>query len=344
MLEKKQERWIRPVQKDNEEGLIRKLGRVDWDIPGHRQISDASQAKDIIEWSQKLGLIDEKRNTWTSFGSVLNRIIEQEQKNAFIGSIEIPNPLRLTLKQKIFFFYLMLYREGDFLSRFLRNFPHTSFSASDVTKFFYDSFHEIAQLLLSSKDYELIKEGESLSRSTKELKRNSAYMRSISKLENLTDLGILTRLDERKYWYIPDQIKLDMLNQMSSKVLSLDPKSSEEEWKNFFKSGFFSFAAEIFAIQLARETAEQSVAANVLSAYSKLAGGLGLCRIDEICLLAGINGLTEAPKGIIENGTAWNFLYKMNKQYGKLASFHVDMLGNIAYVKIDKSLLKEFEL
>jgi len=341
-MRNKQERWIRPLEKKEEVQLVQKLGQVDWDIPGHRQILDISQARDIIEWSQGLGLIDEKKkNMRTSLGAVLNKIIERSQRNAFLCIADLPNPLRLSLKQNIFFLYLILFKEGDFMIRFLRNLPEKAFSASDVVKCFYDAWNELSESLLSSKEYEYISKGRDLSRQINELKAASAYLRVISKLENLTDLGVLTRADERKYQYNPDLDKFEVLNRMSSNVLSKNLESTEDHWKSFFQSDFFSSAAKIFKISEFERTSKSLTISHILNAYHKLVGGLGLCRIDEVSLFAGIEGLMDDPPVVIEERNTRDTLYEMSKQYEKLVSLHVDMLGNISYVKIDKSLLSQ---
>jgi len=341
-MRKKQERWIRPLEKKEEVQLVQKLGQVDWDIPGHRQILDISQARDIVEWSQGLGLIDaKKKNMWTSLGAVLSKIIEQSQKDAFLCVADLPNPLRLTLRQKIFFLYLILLKEGDFIIRFLRNFPQKIFSANDAVKCYYDAWNELATFLSSSRDYKYISKGRELSGLINDLKEASKYLRVVSKLENLTDLGVLTRADERKYRYNPDLDKLEALNRISSNVLSKDPESTEDHWKSFFQSDFFSSAVKIFEINRLEKTSKSLTTSHILNAYNKLVGGLGLCRIDEVSLLAGIEGLMDDPPVVIEQRNIRDTIYNMSKEYRKLVSLHVDMLGNISYVKIDKSLLMQ---
>lgn len=338
-MKKKQQHWIRPLKKADETKLIQKLGKVDWDIPGHRQLSDISQANDIIAWSQALGLISEKRNTWTPLGSVLSKIIERYQKEAFLGEVNLPNPLRLTFRQKIFFLYNILLKEGDFILRFLKCFPRGKFSASDATEAFYKTWKDISESLLSSKEYKYINKGRELSRSLKELKGSSVYLRVISKLENLTDLGMLGRADERKYEYIPDVDKLDIMNDISRDILSNKPEFQEDNWKTFLESKFFSTAARIFTIKGSENPIPSDIICHILESYSKLVGGLGLCRIDELSLLTGIQSLSSDRPLIIEQKNVRDVIYEMNKQYRKLASLHVDMLGNISYIKIDRQLL-----
>jgi len=278
---------------------------------------------------------------WTSLGAVLSKIIEQSQKDAFLCKIDVPNPLRLTLKQKVFFMYLLLLKEGDFLIRFLRDFPEKMFSANDVVRSYHDAWNDLAQFLLSSKDYKYVREGKELSGFIHDLKKASAYLRVISKLENLTDLGILTRADERNYEYNSDLDKLEIINRLPSKVLSTNPESTEDHWKSFFESAFFSFASEIFEVSGLEKASKSLTTSHVLNAYHRLVGGLGLCRIDEISLLAGIEGLAHVHPVLIEQRNVRETIYAMSKQYGKLASLHVDMLGNISYVKIDKSILSK---
>jgi len=342
IMRKKQERWIRPLEKTEEEVLVKEFGQVDWDIPGHRQILDISQARDIIEWSQGLGLIDlKKRNMWTSLGAVLSKIIEQRQKDAFLCVTDLPNPLRLTLKQKIFFIYLLLLKDGDFILRFLRKLPRETFSANDACQCYYDAWNELAGFLSASKEYKHISKSRELSRLITDLKGSSAYLRVISKLENLTDLGILTRVDERKYQYNPHLDKLKTLDEISSNVLSEKPESTEDRWKSFFDSDFFSFTAKIFEISKLEKASKSLMTGHILNSYKKLVGGLGLCRIDEVSLLAGIEGLMDDPPLIIEQRNVRDSVFDMSKQYGKLVSLHVDMLGNISYMKIDRSLLTQ---
>lgn len=339
VMKKKQQYWIRPLKKADEINLIQKLGEVDWDIPGHRQLSDISQANDIIAWSQALGLINEKRNTWTPLGSVLSKIIEQNQKEAFLGKANLPNPLRLTLKQKIFFLYNILLKEGDFIIRFVKCFPRGKFSASDITEAFYNTWRDISESLLSSREYKYINEGRELSRSLKGLKGSSVYLRAISKLENLTDLGILGRADERKYEYTVDIDKLDAINEVSMDILSNKPEFQEDNWRTFLESKFFSTASRIFAIKGLENPTPSDIIRCTLDSYSKLAGGLGLCRIDELSLLTGIQSMSSDRPLIVEQKKVRDVIYEMNKQYRKLVSLHVDMLGNISYIKIDSQLL-----
>jgi hypothetical protein len=342
LMKKKQERWIRPLKEKDEALIVQKLGQVDWDIPGHRQILDISQARDIVEWSQGLGLIDiNKKNMWTSLGAVLSKIIEQSQRDAFLCKIAVPNPLRLTLKQKVFFMYLLLLKEGDFLIRFVRDFPQKMFSANDVVKSYYDVWNDLAKFLSSSKEYKYVSKGRELSGFINHLKEDSAYLRVISKLENLTDLGILSRADERNYKYNPSLDKLEVLNRLSSNVLSNNPESTEDHWKSFFESDFFSLASEIFEVSGLGKASKSLTTSYVLNAYHRLVGGLGLCRIDEVSLLAGIEGLVHDHPLLIEQRDVRETIYAMSKQYGKLVSLHVDMLGNISYVKIDKSILSK---
>jgi len=341
-IQKKQERWIKPLKKKDESQLIAKIGNVDWDVPGHRQIKEMSQVRDIIKWSQKLGLIDEKKkNMWTPLGAVLSKIIEQDQKKAFLATNNHTNPLKLTIKQKIFFLYLLLLKDGDFLLRFSTRLPKKIFSANDVVECYYDAWKEIANSLLSSKEYKYMSEGRDLSRSINDLQKSSVYLRVQSKLENLTDLSILTRAEERNYQYNPGISKLEALNRISSIIISNNPKQSEDHWRSFFGSEFFLFASEIFNINGLQNVSEKLLVSHILNAYHKLVGGLGLCRISEISLLAGIEGLLDDPPVVIETTAIKDTLYDMNKQYRKLVSLHVDMLGNISYVKIDKSLLSQ---
>jgi len=340
---KKQRRWIRPIKKQDEATERKQLGNVDWDIPGHQRIHAVPQAKDIVEWAQNLGLINVKRkNMWTSFGAILSKITTQNQKDAFLCHIELPNPLRLTLKQKIFFLYLILQRDGDFMVPFMRKFPKDKkFSAKESVDYYFDTWQELVERLQSSKEYSHINIGKQLSRSISALKRVSAYERVKSKLENLTDLGILNRVDERNYNYLSNADKLQKLNTIpSDKDFLASETSFEKAWVSFFDNYFFSRAADIFEIQ-ASDGTEEIVTKHVLETYSTLVGGLGLCRIDEICLLTGIDALCSSEPIIIEQKTSRKAIYDLNKKYGKLVSLHVDMLGNISYVKIDKSVLNK---
>ena len=340
-IRKKQNRWIRPVKKQDETIEREKLGEVDWDIPGHQRILAIPQAKDIVEWSKNLRLIDVKgaRAIWSSLGKILSRITTQDQRNVFLCHKELPNPLRLTLRQKIFFLYLILKQDGDFMVPFMRKLPRNKkFLATESVNNFSATWQEVAERLQSSKEYSDVTEGKRLSWSIDELKDVSAYERVKSKLENLVDLDILTRANERNYTYLSNVEKLNKLDKLTSEIEQATGVSSEEAWISFFENSFFSHAADIFEIE-ARNATQENVTKRVLEAYSDLVGGLGLCRIDEICLLAGIDGISSSKPVIIEQEESRKAIYDLNKKHRKLASLHVDMLGNVSYVKIDKSIL-----
>jgi len=339
-ISKKQHRWIRPIKKQDETIEREKLGEVDWDIPGHQRLHAIPQAKDIVEWSQNLGLIDAKRkNMWSSLGKILSRITTQNQRDVFLCHKELPNPLRLTLRQKIFFLYLILKQDGDFMVPLMKKLPRDKkFSATESVNHFFATCQEIAERLQSSKKYSDIRGGKRLSRSIDKLKPVSAYERVKSKLENLVDLDILTRVDKRNYTYFSNVEKLNKLDELISEKEQVTGTSSEKAWISFFDKSFFSRAADVFKIE-ARNTTEENVTKYVLKTYSHLVGGLGLCRIDEICLLAGIEGIGNSKPVIIEQEESRKAIYDLNKKHRKLASLHVDMLGNVSYVKIDKSII-----
>jgi len=343
-IRKKQDRWIRPIKKQNEAIELQRLGKVDWGIPGHQRVLDIPQAKDIVEWSQHLGVIDaKKRNMWTTFGVILNKITESHQKDAFLCRVELPNPLRLTLRQKFFFLYLILHAEGDFMIPFIGKLPKEGkFSASEAVNYFFATWKELATKLQSSKDYADISEGKDLSRRISQLKPVSAYERVKSKLENLIDLGILTRVDERKYNYLSNTEKLRRLDKIPSDTsFQVTGEPLEKEWRSFFDSQFFSLASDVFEIGGTSKSSDEVVTKRVLESYSQLVGGLGLCRIDEICLFTGIEALNSTPPVIIEQKDARNAIYNLNRKHRKLVSLHVDMLGNISYAKIDKEVLNK---
>ena len=338
---RKQRFWIRPKKEEREVEEMRELKEVDWDIPGHRRITEPVIVEnDLVTWARSLKLIRGENNILTSMGYVLTKLAEKSQVKVFLEDHILPNPLRLTMRQKIFFLYLLLKTDACLILPLIRQLSsHDTFDAHDAADILRKVTMGLATNLQASDSYERISKGKKLEKNLSLLEDFSLYARAVSKLEPLTDLGIFKRKVKRRYIYenTPIARRFYAFPELSDIL-------DNSMFETFMRARFFEAASKSYGIK-PKKPGEKTLHRIIAQTYTYLAGGLGLAKIKELWLLAGLSSLVADDPLIIEEEEVTKALLELDKEFGKNLSLHVDSYGSISYLKIRKealdTLLKE---
>jgi len=331
----KQRFWIRPEKEEKELEEIRELKEVDWAIPGHRRITkQVIVENDLITWARSLQLIRGENNLLTSMGYILTKLAENSQVKVFLKDDVLPNPLRLTMRQKIFFLYLFFKTDGCLIIPLIKQLSnYDTFDAHDVAEIFKKVTMDIATNLQTSDSYERVSEGKKLEKNLSALNDFSLYARTISKLEPLTDLGVFKRKAKRRYIYENTSI---------SRRFYIFPGLSDilddSVFERLMYTKFFEMASELYGIK-SKKPDKETLHKIIAQTYTYLAGGLGLAKIKELWLLGGLNSLVAEAPLVIEEEDVMKALLELDKEFGRNLSLHVDSYGNISYLKIKKEAL-----
>lgn len=338
ILTKKQAYWTRPEKKlcDEERRRLREVEPdwTDWTVAGHTRLTDMTQTLDIVSWAQDLEILDPK-NRWRSMGHIASKLIEEYQTNAFKGEGLVPNPLQLSFPQRIFFLFVLLRRDGLFLVPFLKKLTTQTISRKVSVQAFMETWHEVAEKIDSR---QLRKDIDGLNASLDT--HSSAELRVKAKLEPLVDLDLLQRTDPWEFEYIMTEKGRRIAN---SKYLFPDRGAiSADELDRLLEQDFYKLAFETYLAPGGEPISHpQGLDDLVLGGYGKLTGGLGLTRIDEICILGGLIAISGTPPRVAEISQLRQRIFSLNKEDRLRYSLYVDMHGNAAYLKLGKTLLSD---
>lgn len=269
-----------------------------------------------------------------------------KQKN--ISSV---SPLMLSLGQKVFFIYLLLRTDGDFLLRLLTKMVDQldahPFSYLDIGKLIPLVLDEMASsyrgVAYSDDDQREISEiwerrdlieKQNKDQVEKEGSGSSREQLSIPRLEWLVDVGILQKKESRKYRFTDEGYVL--AKALTSYYLNLLSKHYPEDClSRLLNEHLFGPVVE-FLCGNGRRCDRSEYLQLIREAYENLKGPMGYVRLRSILLL--MHGC-QAERGIpcfMEYNDALGIIEVEHREHPRLVYYTVDRLGDEHQVKFEQ--------
>lgn len=260
-----------------------------------------------------LGLLDSAFRL-TDFGRVLRQgLLSEEEKEAFQSISVDLNPLTLTLAQKVFFLYIVLAKDGDFLIPFVG-----ALSASHGTHAFsyLDAGEVVPQVLRTLRDRfvgsgytkqerEQLRQLRSALASIEEAittqveKRGSGSRReqtTIPRMEWLIDLGLAEKAPSGE---IVRRYKLTDSGRDFASAFSTEyekwvrVKYPDEALQSLFDQAFFGLVQTVFSRERTAAPQQTDIVEYLRPAYEILRGVTGYCVVHPLLLLANALYISE---------------------------------------------------
>ncbi len=253
-----------------------------------------------------LGLLDSAYRL-TDFGQVLSRgLLSKEEMEAFRSISVNLNPLTLTLPQKVFFLYILLEKDGDFLIPFTRALSATlgrrAFSYLDAGEVLPQALGTLLDRFAGSgytkEEREQLRQLRSALATIEEAitthleKRGSGSRReqtTIPRMEWLIDLGLAEKAssEEGSRRYKLTDSGHDFASAFSTEYEKwLRVKYPDEALQSLLDHGFFGLVQTVFSGEKSDALQETDIVEYLRPAYDILRGISGYCAIRPLLLLA----------------------------------------------------------
>jgi hypothetical protein len=265
--------------------------------------------------------------------------------------VKTQSPLTLTSGQKLFFIYLILKTDGDFILKLLEKMVGQlgnleSFSFLDVGKLIPTALDEIASnfrgVAFSDDDLNEINyiwkrrdliEKQNQDHVEKEGSGSSREQLSIPRLEWLVDVGILEKSAVRHYRFSKQGLSLAQV--LTNKYLKListhDPGLCLSQ---LLDQEFFGPVLRFFSDNVG--SCDQSQCLNLLrEAYKDLKGSLGYVRLRSVLLLTHARQIQMKSPCFIEYDDALKAIEAEHRKNPRTIYYTVDRLGGEHQIKIE---------
>lgn len=363
----KQKYWIPPPIGSDEEFEE----KADYINAQRKRVKDPSHSRDIISWARDLRLISEKpENTRTWKGSSLYFLTPKEQKEVFLTNAYLPNPLKLMEEQQLFFLYLLFDADGLFLIPFLRNLINSeeleipterdlpeTLDPKDARSIFRKTWSDLAEALLESQNYYLRQNGIRLKKRVSRIRKGrrvdidgplgvrSYYIKTLSKMEPMVDLGLLERRTKYRAHYSPVKWKLSAFRERENEALRNLIPNKEDGLSKYLNENFFHYVAEAYK---KNEKVDEKNHSSILehcmaTVYMDLiSSGWPIVKRNVLALLTCIKALLNDPSIIVELSDVLDYQIKLQSRYGlKKVQLYVDYEGKLSSIKIEQTTVQK---
>jgi hypothetical protein len=254
---------------------------------------------ELVQWGTWMGLIHPAKHTLTGDGQLLASLLTEEEKQALTLPDRFNNPF-LIRAERLFYLHLKIDLDGGFL----RHFVPLLFTAHGGSRFtrleaveqlkdslnaLYTELREFRSNQAHAERWmigkllgQLEKEDTRSKKSGRRRRPLTGIMRISPRLENLVDLGILSKPDKYKYDY--------RVSSHASKSFEKIPHFAELD--SFLQNSYCSFAGSMFGSNAKHIQDAEEVFSHAKTAYEHL-GGRGYRRVRDLSLTASILGLDE---------------------------------------------------
>jgi hypothetical protein len=280
-----------------------------------------------------LGLIRPGTYSLMVAGLTLLRLTPDTEIAAFREYAPQANPLLLDARQRLFFLYCLLERDGDVLQPLYgallgRAAPFSDREAGDLLPAIFRDLEKRYRGRARSGDelqrlQRLLDEANSIERwQGRTYTGKGAREEHITpRLEPFVDIDLLDKPDPFAYRYVLSR---------AGRVL-FTGFCEAGDIAAFIENDFFYTADTAFGFGTAPAD-ETQVLARLYAAYDELKSPLGYAPIKEVALLAGIRALVD--DGLrFEMAEATELLKRTQRELPYVIRFNIDRMGNLVYVK-----------
>ncbi|TEU18084.1 MAG: hypothetical protein E3J21_06735 [Anaerolineales bacterium] len=280
-----------------------------------------------------LGLIRPGTYSLMVAGLTLLRLTPDTEVAAFREYTPQANPLLLDTRQRLFFLYCLLERDGDVLQPLYRallerDAPFSDREAGDLLPAIFRDLEKRYRGRARSGDelqrlQRLLDEANSIERwQGRTYTGKGAREEHITpRLEPFADMGLLDKPDPSAYRYT-----------LSPAGRALFTGFCEaRDIAAFLENDFFHTADAAFGFDAAPAD-ETQVLARLYAAYNELKSPLGYAPIKEAALLAGVRALVD-ERLRFEIAEAVELLKRTQRELPYVIRFNIDRMGNLVYVK-----------
>ena len=315
----------------------------DPEIPSHRGHLGMDDWTRYPYLATNLGLVNENNLSVKSRGLVFLNIVPIEEKKAFRDSPRdfINNPFKLSQKQNFFLLYCFIENDGDVLKKLYPKILNSSqnfddpkyYSEKEAGDLIPDIYKEIAKefskkkklpqdQIVINKILETAKKIEFLKNTSGGGGKNAREHAITYRLEAFVDFGLIKKPDPYEYRYEQNK-RLAEFFQMMNNFKSVD---------EFITTSFFTSILDLYSIKLQPVHDEEMIMAQIKSAYNSIKNEIGYALINDIAILASINGIND-NSGFLEIKETSDFLMDQYKKRPNLMRFQIDRQGHIKFIK-----------
>lgn len=313
------------------------------DIPSRTGNLTPEVYDEIPRWATGLGLLRDVNYSLPARGQLLLQL-SSDDTNPWIDVSSDHNPFCLSLREKVFFLYLLVEQDGDVLCRLYPQVlrleaPFHRSAAGDllptVFRDIYAAYRSRAQM---TKDVAQLKNLLDLAGFIEERigkpsdgTGRTREQRITMRLEAFVDLGLLFKPNPIRYEYA--------FTPAGRKFFENLPEPDTLD--RFLESSFFSATAEAYAIPARQKTDPSEIVASLSASYEALRSATGYAPITEVLLDASLRGLVSESPSFVELSVGMQAIREVQRQHPQLLRFNIDRQGNLRYVKLEVPLFDE---
>lgn len=251
-----------------------------------------------------------------------------------------PNPLLLTIPQKLLLLFSFIEGDGDVLKRLYKKLLQSSDAFTDretggfLPEIYRDIVKENRSKVRSGDDLlriqRLLDTANKIERWTKTKPTGSKDILTESitpRLEPFVDIGLLSKPAPFAYRYQTNN---------ATRVF-FEPLINAESINHFLHHSFFDAANKAFCLNGDHRINREAIITTIQKAYNILKSPLGYVPILEVAILAGIYSITEM--GIFfEISEVTDTLKSLQKEKPELVRFNVDRWGALTFLKFSNDI------
>lgn len=284
-----------------------------------------------------LGLLNEDNLSLKSRGRVFLNIVPLNESKAFRNPISdfVNNPFKLSQNEKYFLLYCLIENDGDVLKRLYPALSNLSINFTDklagdlIPNIYREIVKDFSKKRSRPQDQIIIKKILDTSKKIEALKNTSggggknAREHSITyRLEAFVDFGLINKPDPYEYEY-------EQNKKLTKFFQNVDNFTTIEE---FLKSSFFISVLDLYSIKLQTVEDEEVIITQIKNAYNSIKNEIGYALIEDVAILASINGIINNI-GFIEINDTFEFLKDQNRKRPNFIRFQVDRQGIVKFIK-----------
>lgn len=346
--------WLKDSDNDNElnPGISVSLQKLY--VYGHPSRTGWLSRRGFNEYveylPQRFGLVTGSYEL-TDMGNLLSHFLVSSSEREAFNRPSTSNPLILTLAQKIFFLYVLLAADGDFLltlcDAMLESFGGKPFNYLDVGSLVPKAIREILNRFSGSAYTQLDREqlrkleaarGRILEETEKNIEKAGSGSRreqtTIPRLGWLVDLGLANWLGSRTWGFTECGLELAVLVQTYEAELAR--KYPENVISTLLDSHFFVFVAHVYAKQPCQSIGREEFLTFIRPAYTQLAGIGGYCLLRPLVLYANIQSMIGQKRLFVEYDKARELLEEIYQSNPKAVTYTIDRFNTDYQIRIEK--------
>lgn len=286
-----------------------------------------------------LGLIREGTFSITTRGLSLLYYVTDEEHHSFSEYLPNANPFKLSVSQGLLLLYSCIENDGDVfipLIRAIANEQLPTFSDRDAGNLLPEIYHSVVSrfrgralaIELRERLQVISENAQQIINARKTDKYTGGGLREESsrpRLEPYVDIGLFTKPNPLRYEYTLSPVGLAW----AAAVQSVDGSAAID---GFLKSQFFYTAAQAWQIPGHHLTDRDDIVQRLRRSAQVISSSSGYAPIEELALLAGIDGLVQDHL-IIEQDAAREALLAYQKEHPYEVRFTVDRMNTLAHAK-----------